>query len=84
MVIAMVTYIDIVTYIDVVRLLIGSWYNVLLFILGTTFSDAFKKDIGTAKGLENFALGEMLVLPQTFGLVFHIYTIQEICSSNAT
>ena len=39
-------------------------------ILGTTFSNAFKKDIGSAKGLENFALGEMLVLPQTFGLVF--------------
>ncbi|XP_028403877.1 trafficking protein particle complex subunit 13-like [Dendronephthya gigantea] len=37
---------------------------------GTTFSDAFKKDLGTARGLENFALGELLVLPQTFGNIF--------------
>jgi hypothetical protein len=43
--------------------------SVGFYVSGTTFSDAFKNDIGTARQLENFALGEMLVLPQTFGLV---------------
>lgn len=44
-------------------------HDICCNILGTHFSDAFKEDIGTAKGLENFCLGEMLVLPQDFGFV---------------
>ncbi|XP_046839890.1 trafficking protein particle complex subunit 13-like isoform X2 [Xenia sp. Carnegie-2017] len=34
------------------------------------FSEAFTKDIGISKGLENFALGEMLVLSQALGNIF--------------
>ena len=44
-------------------------YVIMSYILGTAFSNAFKKDIGTARGLENFALGELLVLPHSFGSV---------------
>ncbi|CAH3198902.1 unnamed protein product [Porites evermanni] len=34
---------------------------------GDTFEDAHLSDITSVKGLSTFALGELFVLPQTFG-----------------
>jgi len=32
-----------------------------------TFSETLQKDLAVVKGLEQFALGELLTLPQNFG-----------------
>lgn len=36
---------------------------------GTVFKDSHDANIATIKNAYNFALGDLLVLPQTFGLV---------------
>lgn len=38
-----------------------------MVFLGDTFEDAHLSDITSVKGLSTFALGELFVLPQTFG-----------------
>ena len=35
--------------------------------LGQTLAQVHEADIATVKGLDRFAMGELLVLPQTFG-----------------
>ena len=38
-----------------------------LISIGVTFENAQVSDITSVKGLSTFALGELFVLPQTFG-----------------